>query len=112
MFAVYALLRTTRLGLLARGTMQNAEMAAALGTDTSKVYAVTFAFGAALAGFAGGGLAPISGVFPSIGGFGIRGAVFTVLGGGGRPLVGPPLPSALFRLLHPLPDVSFISGLR
>ena len=43
---VYLVLRTSRLGLLARGTMQNAEMAAALGVDTSRIYAVTFAFGA------------------------------------------------------------------
>ena len=61
---VYIILRSSRLGLLARGTMQNADMAAALGTDTSRIYAVTFAFGAALAGLAGGILAPVSGVFP------------------------------------------------
>ena len=42
---VYGVLRNTRLGLLARGTMQNPEMAGALGTDTSRIYAVTFAFG-------------------------------------------------------------------
>jgi branched-subunit amino acid ABC-type transport system permease component len=65
---VYVILRSSRLGLLARGTMQNADMAAALGTNTSRIYAITFAFGAALAGFAGGVLAPVSGVFPSIGG--------------------------------------------
>src|ERR1700730_12486561 len=58
MLAVYLVLRSTRLGLLARATMQNADMAAALGTDTSKVYSITFAFGAALAGLAGGALAP------------------------------------------------------
>ena len=65
MGGVYVILRSSRLGLLARGTMQNADMAAALGTDTSRIYAVTFAFGAALAGLAGGVLAPVSGVFPT-----------------------------------------------
>jgi len=59
LFAVYVILRSSRLGLLARGTMQNADMAAALGTDTSRIYAVTFAFGAALAGLAGGVLASL-----------------------------------------------------
>ncbi len=43
LFAVYVILRSSRLGLLARGTMQNADMAAALGTDTSRIYAITFA---------------------------------------------------------------------
>jgi branched-chain amino acid transport system permease protein len=100
MFAVYVLLRTTRLGLLARGTMQNAEMAAALGTDTSKIYAITFAFGAALAGFAGGVLAPISGVFPSIGGSYIGRAFITVIGGGSAPLMGTSSASTLFGIIN------------
>jgi branched-chain amino acid transport system permease protein len=100
MFFVYLLLRTTRLGLLARGTMQNAEMAAALGTDTSRIYAVTFAFGAALAGFAGGVLAPVSGVFPSIGGSYIGRAFITVIGGGASPLVGTASASTLFGIIN------------
>ena len=57
-------LRFTRFGLIARGTMQNAEMAAALGVNPPRVYAVTFGIGAALSGLAGGVLAPVSGVFP------------------------------------------------
>ena len=96
LFGVYIILRSSRLGLLARGTMQNAEMAAALGTDTSRIYAVTFAFGAALAGLAGGVLAPVSGVFPSIGGSYIGRAFITVIGGGAAPLVGTASASTLF----------------
>src|SRR5581483_2391418 len=76
---VFVLLRSTRLGLLARGTMQNPDMAAALGTDTSRIYAATFAFGTALAGLAGGVLAPATGVFPSIGGSYIGRAFITVI---------------------------------
>jgi branched-subunit amino acid ABC-type transport system permease component len=97
---VYIVLRTSRLGLLARGTMQNADMAAALGTDTSRIYAVTFAFGAALAGFAGGILAPVSGVFPSIGGSYIGRAFITVIGGGAAPLVGTISASTLFGIIN------------
>jgi branched-subunit amino acid ABC-type transport system permease component len=93
---VYLVLKTSRLGMLARATMQNADMAGALGTDTSRVYAVTFAFGAALAGLAGGALAPISGVFPSIGGSYVGRAFITVIGGGAAPLVGTASASALF----------------
>lgn len=99
---VYLVLRSSRLGLLARGTMQNAEMAAALGVDTSRIYAVTFAFGAALAGLAGGVLAPISGVFPSIGGSYIGRAFITVIGGGPAALVGTISASSLFGFINQL----------
>ena len=85
---LYALLRFTRFGLLARGTMQNAEMAAALGVNTSAVYSVTFALGAALAGLAGGLLAPVTGVFPTIGGAYIGKAFITVISGGSAIIAG------------------------
>jgi len=100
MGAVYVILRSSRLGLLARGTMQNADMAAALGTDTSRIYAVTFAFGAALAGFAGGVLAPVSGVFPTLGGSYIGRAFITVIGGGAAPLVGTASAATLFGIIN------------
>jgi branched-subunit amino acid ABC-type transport system permease component len=99
---VYVILRTSRLGLLARGTMQNAEMAAALGVDTSRIYSVTFAFGAALAGLAGGILAPVSGVFPSIGGSYIGRAFITVIGGGPAALAGTVSASSLFGFINQL----------
>jgi branched-subunit amino acid ABC-type transport system permease component len=99
-FTVFVVLRSTRLGLLARGTMQNPEMAAALGTDTSRIYAVTFAFGAALAGLAGGVLAPTTGVFPSIGGSYIGRAFITVIGGGAAPIVGTASASTLFGIIN------------
>ena len=108
LFAVYIILRSSRLGLLARGTMQNAEMAAALGTDTSRIYAVTFAFGAALAGLAGGVLAPVSGVFPSIGGSYIGRAFITVIGGGAAPLVGTASAATLFGIINQ--TATFISN--
>jgi branched-subunit amino acid ABC-type transport system permease component len=100
--AVYVILRTSRLGLLARGTMQNAEMAAALGVDTSRIYAMTFAFGAALAGLAGGILAPVSGVFPNIGGSYIGRAFITVIGGGPAALAGTISASSLFGFINQL----------
>ena len=100
LFGVYIILRSSRLGLLARGTMQNADMAAALGTDTSRIYAITFAFGAALAGLAGGVLAPVSGVFPTIGGSYIGRAFITVIGGGAAPLVGTISAGTLFGIIN------------
>jgi branched-chain amino acid transport system permease protein len=80
--------------------MQNADMAAALGTDTSRIYAVTFAFGAALAGLAGGVLAPVSGVFPTIGGSYIGRAFITVISGGAAPLAGTATASLLFGVIN------------
>jgi branched-subunit amino acid ABC-type transport system permease component len=100
LLGVYVLLRSTRLGLLARATMLNSDMAAALGTNTSRVYTVTFAFGAALAGLAGGVLAPVSGVFPSIGGSYIGKAFITVIGGGAAPLFGTASASTLFGIIN------------
>jgi branched-chain amino acid transport system permease protein len=94
LFAVYVILRSSRLGLLARGTMQNADMAAALGTDTSRIYAV------ALAGLAGGVLAPVSGVFPTIGGSYIDRAFITVISGGAAPLAGTASASILFGVIN------------
>src|SRR5260221_10033345 len=107
---VYLVLRTSRLGLLARGTMQDAAMAAALGVDTSRIYALTFAFGAALAGLAGGILAPVSGVFPSIGGSYIRRAFITVFGGGPPALGRPNSASAPFCFINQIPAVSSQPG--
>lgn len=108
LFAVYVFLRSSRLGLLARGTMQNAEMAAALGTDTTRIYAITFAFGAALAGLAGGVLAPVSGVFPTVGGSYIGRAFITVISGGAAPLAGAISASALFGVINQV--VTFLTN--
>jgi branched-subunit amino acid ABC-type transport system permease component len=93
---VYLVLRHTRLGLVARGTMQNPAMAEALGVDTSRVYCVTFALGAGLAGLAGGILAPVSVVFPTIGGAYLARAFITVIGGGSAVIAGTSSASVLF----------------
>jgi branched-subunit amino acid ABC-type transport system permease component len=93
---IFAALRWTRLGLIARGTMQNANMAAALGVDPPKVYAVTFGIGAALTGLAGAVLAPVSGVFPTIGVAYVAKSFITVIGGGAAILSGTVTASALF----------------
>ena len=68
--------------------MQNADMAAALGVNPSRVYAVTFGVGAALSGLAGGVLAPVSGVFPTIGVAYIAKSFITVIGGGAAIVTG------------------------
>jgi branched-subunit amino acid ABC-type transport system permease component len=86
--ATYAILRFTTLGLIARGTMQNAGMAAALGVDPARVHALTFAIGAALSGLAGALIAPLSGVVPTMGAAYIAKAFITVITGGAAILAG------------------------
>jgi branched-subunit amino acid ABC-type transport system permease component len=100
LFGVFAVMRFTRLGLIARGTMQNANMAAALGVNPPRVYAVTFGIGAALSGLAGGVLAPVSGVFPTIGVAYVAKSFITVIGGGAAILAGTASASALFGAIN------------
>lgn len=93
------LLRRTRAGLLARGTMQNAQMAEALGMNTSRVYAWTFAAGAAVSGVAGAVLAPLTGAVPTIGTAYITRAFITVITGGANALSGTLAASTIFGTL-------------
>jgi branched-subunit amino acid ABC-type transport system permease component len=93
---VLAILRFTRLGLIARGTMQNANMAAALGVNPSRVYSITFGAGAALTGLAGAIIAPVSGVFPTIGAAYIAKCFITVISGGASIVTGTTTASTLF----------------
>ncbi|MCA3178302.1 MAG: branched-chain amino acid ABC transporter permease [Burkholderiales bacterium] len=101
-FGLWLLLKKTRFGLIARGTMQNANMAAGLGLSPPKVYMVTFGIGAALAGLAGGVLAPITGVVPTIGVAYVAKAFITVIGGGASILTGTISASALFGSVNQL----------
>lgn len=84
----YAVLRFTRWGLIARATMQNPEMAATLGIARSRVFATTFAAGAALSGLAGGLLSPLAGVVPTMGAAYVAKAFITVITGGASVVTG------------------------
>ncbi|HDZ2573167.1 TPA: branched-chain amino acid ABC transporter permease [Klebsiella pneumoniae] len=91
----YSLLRFTRLGLIARATMQNPEMAASLGINRSRVFAMTFSLGAALSGLTGALLAPLSGVVPTMGAAYVSKAFITVITGGASVITGTGLSAAL-----------------
>ncbi|HEY5204739.1 MAG TPA: branched-chain amino acid ABC transporter permease [Roseiarcus sp.] len=93
---VLAVLRFTKLGLIARGTMQNANMAAALGVNPNRVYSITFGVGAALTGLAGAVIAPVSGIFPTIGAAYVAKCFITVIGGGASIVMGTTAASTLF----------------
>jgi len=97
----WVLLRTP-WGLIARGTMQKPEMANALGIHPGRVYATTFAVGAALSGLAGGLLAPLTGVVPTMGGAFVAKAFITVIGGGPAILAGLVGASSLFGAINQL----------
>jgi urea transport system permease protein len=82
---VYLLVNRTRLGLLLRATTQNREMAAALGVGTRRVDAVTFAFGAGLAGLAGVAVPMYDKINPGMGGdYVVESFMVVVVGGVGK----------------------------
>jgi branched-subunit amino acid ABC-type transport system permease component len=64
--AMAVVYRRTKIGMLVRAGVQDAEMLAALGVDTDRLFALTFAAGAALAGLAGVIAAPVFGVQPGM----------------------------------------------
>jgi branched-chain amino acid transport system permease protein len=100
MATVWAVMRYTRVGLIARAVMQNPEMAATLGVNPTRVYMATFGVGAAMSGLAGGLLAPIAGVVPTMGAAYIAKAFITVVGGGTSILWGLITASGLFGFIN------------
>ena len=65
--ALYFVIQKTRIGMMIRAGNSNREMAQVLGVNIPRIYAVVFAFGFALAAFAGMIAAPVSSVFPGMG---------------------------------------------
>ena len=105
---VYAVLKLTRLGLVARATMQSDDMASALGVSTKRIYMITFGLGAAVSGLAGGLLAPVTGVLPSIGATYIAKAFITVISGGASILAGTTAASVLLGGINGI--MAFVTG--
>ncbi|MCW0234985.1 MAG: branched-chain amino acid ABC transporter permease [Ferrovibrio sp.] len=99
---IFTVLKTTRLGLIARGAMQSADMASGLGHNPKRIYMVTFTLGAALSGLAGGILAPLTGLTPTSGGLYVSKAFITVISGGAAVVTGTVSSSALFGTLTQL----------
>ncbi len=97
---MWLVMRFTRLGLIARGAMQSADVASALGYDPKRVYMWTFTVGAALSGLAGGVLAPLTGLLPSSGGAYIAKAFITVITGGAAVITGTLSSSILFGTIN------------
>ena len=65
---LYLLIQKTRLGMMIRAGASNRDMAQSLGINIKFIYTLVFALGVALAAFAGMINAPLSSVFPNMGG--------------------------------------------
>lgn len=94
-----AVLKLTRAGLIARGAMQRADMAAALGYSPDRIYMATFFCGSAISGLAGAVLAPLVGLVPTSGGAYIAKAFITVIAGGPSLIAGLISSAASFGLV-------------
>ena len=97
--ACWLVLTRTSLGLTIRASLENPALARASGISTSRVYALTFAVGAALAGLAGGLIVPIFSMFADLGvRFLIQGFLAVLLGGVGT-FEGPAVGAAVIGVL-------------
>jgi branched-chain amino acid transport system permease protein len=89
MLGSYLLLTHTSFGLRVRAALENPALARASGISTRRIYAISFAFGSALAGLAGALVVPIFSLFADLGlRFLIEGFLAVMLGGVGT-FVGP-----------------------
>jgi branched-chain amino acid transport system permease protein len=82
--ASWLFLTRTSLGLRIRGSLENPMLARACGISTSQLYAITFAFGSALAGLAGALIVPLYQLSADMGlRFLVQGFLSVMLGGVG-----------------------------
>lgn len=88
LIALWALFKHTKFGLHSRATMQNPEIAYALGVDSNKMYLLTYMLGSALAGLCGGLYAPTMSIVPTIGNSFMVQSFVTVVVGGSEPILG------------------------
>jgi branched-chain amino acid transport system permease protein len=92
--ATWLFLSRSSIGLQVRGSLENPNLARACGISTSKLYAFTFAFGAALAGLAGALIVPLYQLSADIGTRFLVQAFLSVMLGGVGTFEGPVLGAA------------------
>jgi branched-chain amino acid transport system permease protein len=88
LFGLYLLFFRTNYGVCARATIQNASIAQCLGLRTDKLYTLTFALGAGLAGLTGALYAPTMTAVPTMGSNFIVQAFVSVVVGGANVIAG------------------------
>lgn len=76
------LMYRTSYGVKVRAVMQDKEMAQSFGVNSSRIYSLTFAYGAGLAGVAGGLFGAVKTLFPDMGsGYIVEAFLVVVVGG-------------------------------
>ena len=112
MVACYLFLTRTTFGLQIRGSLENPALARASGVSTTKLYAFTFAFGAALAGLAGAMMVPLFSLSADLGvRFLVQAFLSVMLGGVGTfegPVVGGAILGAMVPGFQWLREIPFI----
>lgn len=88
LIAVWLFFTRTRIGLMARASIEIPEMAAALGANSKYIRTLTFMFGCALAGIGGGLLAPTVAITANMGSTMVAKAFVTVVVGGAGAVTG------------------------
>lgn len=84
----YFLIYKTEFGLRMRAIMQNRDVSRCFGINAGRVYALTFAYGAGLAGIAGALVSPLKSVAPDMGTSYVVDAFLVVVLGGVHSLLG------------------------
>lgn len=92
--ATWALMTKTEFGTRLRAVIQNREISECYGIRAEKVYAMTFAYGAGLAGVAGALLTPLVSTTPSMGTYLVVDAFLVVIIGGVGSLIGTAVAAA------------------
>jgi urea transport system permease protein len=100
LIGVFVVLKTTRLGLIARGTMQRSDIASALGYSPDRIYMATFFCGSALTGLAGAAFAPLVGLVPTSGAAYLAKGFVTVVAGGPSMIAGLLSSSTIFGTIN------------
>jgi branched-chain amino acid transport system permease protein len=101
MIACFLFLTRTSFGLRIRGALENPMLARASGISTTRLYAFTFAFGAALAGLAGALMVPLFSLSADLGVHFLVQAFLSVMLGGVGTFQGPVIGSAVIGAMVP-----------
>lgn len=95
MIATWYLMKRTEFGTKLRAVIQNKEISECYGIRSERVYAMTFAYGAGLAGIAGALVTPLFSVTPGMGTYLVVDAFLVVILGGVGSLLGTAVASGL-----------------
>ncbi|MEM8752469.1 MAG: branched-chain amino acid ABC transporter permease [Pseudomonadota bacterium] len=115
MAAAFVFLTRTSTGLQIRGALENPSLARASGVSTTRLYALTFALGAALAGLAGALMVPLFSLSADLGVRFLVQAFLSVMLGGVGSFEGPLLGAAMIGSMVPgfqwLREIPGVDGL-